>query len=91
MERYQQKDRARQRSQRRSRFVSRANVTVGPFTATARRLTDLSLAMVIPWRDYSQVGMTTGWPQWWMNDENESERMQEILDATEDEVLPWEM
>lgn len=47
--------------------------------------------MVIPWRDYSQVGMTTGWPQWWMNDENELERMQEILDATEDEVLPWEM
>ena len=39
--------------------------------------------MVIPWRD--------GWPQWWMNEMNESERVQEILDATEDEVLPWQM
>lgn len=68
-------------SWRSRRFVSRANVTVERFTATARRLTDLSLAMVIPWRD--------GWPQWWLNDENELERMQEILDATADEVLPW--
>ena len=49
-------------SRRSRRFVSRANVTVERFTATARRLTDLSLAMVIPWRD--------GWPQWWLNDEN---------------------
>jgi hypothetical protein len=65
------------------RFVSQANVKVERFTATARRLTDLSLAMVIPWRD--------GWPRWWMNDENEPERVREIIDATQDEVLPWEM
>ena len=39
--------------------------------------------MVIPWRD--------GWPQWWMNEMNELERVQEIIDATEDEVLPWQM
>lgn len=78
-------ERSRQSSAHRQnrRFVSRANVTVEPFTATARRLTDLSLAMVIPWRD--------GWPRWWLNDENESERMQEILGATADEVLPWAM
>jgi hypothetical protein len=39
--------------------------------------------MVIPWKD--------GFPQYWLNEQNESQRMREILNATEDEVLPWEM
>ena len=64
------------------RFGSPTNFEVGPRSANLR-LTELSLAMVIPWKD--------GWPQWWLNDENEGERMREILEATADEVLPWEM
>ena len=78
-------ERSRQSSahRRSRRFVSRANVEVVHVTATAQRLTDLCLALVIPWRD--------GWPQWWFDDENETERIQEILDATTDERLPWEL
>jgi hypothetical protein len=54
----------------------------------AKRLTELSLALVIPWRDHSQFG-SRGWPQCWMNEQNEQQRMREILDATENEILPW--
>jgi hypothetical protein len=48
----------------------------------ARRLTDLSLALIIPWKD--------GFPQYWLNEQNEQQRMGEILDATDHERLPWE-
>jgi len=50
----------------------------------ARRLTDLSLAMIVPWRD--------GFPQYWLlpDGSNTELRMRQILDATENETLPWE-
>jgi hypothetical protein len=47
------------------------------------RLHELALAMVIPWRD--------GWPQYWMDESNEDERLLEVLKATKDEKLPWEL
>jgi hypothetical protein len=55
---------------------------LGP-RAENQRLTDLSLAMVIPWND--------GFPQFWLNEQNMPKRMREILDATENEALPWEI
>jgi hypothetical protein len=48
----------------------------------ARRLTELSLAMIVPWKD--------GFPRYWLNETNEQQRMREILDATENEKLPWQ-
>jgi hypothetical protein len=48
-----------------------------------QRLTDLSLALIIPWKD--------GFPQYWLNEQNEQMRMGEILIATDDERLPWEL
>jgi hypothetical protein len=48
----------------------------------ARRLTELSLAMIVPWKD--------GFPRYWLNETNEQRRMREILDATENEKLPWQ-
>lgn len=48
----------------------------------AQRLDDLALAMVIPWKD--------GFPQYWLDEKNEQQRMREILDATENLRLPWE-
>jgi len=65
-----------------SQFANPTEFQVG-MRAENKRLYDLCLAMVIPWRD--------GWPRYWLNDENESQRMREILDATEDEILPWEL
>ena len=51
----------------------------------ARRLTELSLALVIPWND--------GFPQYYLaaDGSNMAERMGELLDATADEVLPWQL
>jgi hypothetical protein len=51
----------------------------------AQRLTDLSLALIIPWRD--------GFPQYWLarDGSNAPQRMREILDATECERLPWQL
>lgn len=49
----------------------------------ARRLTDLSLAMIIPWPD--------GFPKYWLSPDgsNDELRMNEIAEA--DERLPWEL
>lgn len=54
-------------------------------TGTAQRLTDLSLAMILPWRD--------GFPQWWLprDGSQDDERVQEIIDVTASERLPWQL
>lgn len=51
----------------------------------AKRLNDLALCMTIPWND--------GFPQYWLarDGSNMAERMAEILDATENERLPWQL
>ena len=66
----------------RRRWLPCASRDIG-LSPDAQRLTDLSLALIIPWKD--------GFPWWWLNDQNEKQRMREILDATDNEVLPWEM
>jgi hypothetical protein len=40
--------------------------------------------MILPWRD--------GFPQWWLprDGSQDDERVQEIIDATAGEVLPWQ-
>jgi len=48
-----------------------------------QRLYDLALALIIPWRD--------GWPRYWMDETNEQRRMDEILEATKDQILPWSL
>jgi len=45
-----------------------------------RRLTDLILAGVIGW----------SWPQYYMGAHNLQKRIDEILQATADEKMPWE-
>jgi hypothetical protein len=57
-------------------------IELGP-DAIETRLTDLSLAMVIPWAD--------GWPQYWLNETNLEQRIEEILAATAKERLPWQI
>jgi hypothetical protein len=74
MERYQQK-RHRQWCQCASREMG--------MSPDQQRLIDLSLALIIPWKD--------GFPQYWMNEQNEQQRMGEILIATDHERLPWEL
>jgi hypothetical protein len=64
-------------------WETRRHETIEYQSALARRLTDLSLAGVIPW--------PSGFPQYWLSPDgsNEEQRMNEIADATADEVLPW--
>jgi hypothetical protein len=51
--------------------------------ARAERLTDLALAMIIPWTD--------GFPFYWLGgEENREERERQIFEATAQEVLPWQ-
>ena len=50
--------------------------------AKDQRLHDLALSLVIPWRD--------GWPRYWMTDQNEAARLDEVIEATKSERLPWE-
>jgi hypothetical protein len=47
----------------------------------SQRILDLILAGVIGWQ----------WPQYWMNASNLYQRIDEILDATAEEILPWEL
>jgi hypothetical protein len=83
MERYQQK------AKRHRQWHQCASRERG-MSPDQQRLTDLSLALIIPWRDYSQFG-SRGWPQYWMNEQKEQQRMGEILIATDHERLPWEL
>jgi hypothetical protein len=46
------------------------------------RLHELALALIIPWRD--------GWPQYYMDANNEHERLLQVLEATKHERLPWQ-
>jgi hypothetical protein len=62
-------------------WETRRHETIEYRHADAQRLTDLSLALIIPW--------PSGFPQFWLNETNEQQRMREILDATEHETLPW--
>ena len=52
-------------------------------TAQEQRLHDLALAMIIPWRD--------GWPAYYMTEQNEKQRFDEIREATKGERLPWQI
>lgn len=54
-------------------------VTVERATARERRLTDLLLAGILGWN----------YPNYWMDSTNVQERIDQLLDATKDEVLPW--
>ena len=47
----------------------------------AQRLTDLALAMVIPWCD--------GYPQFWFDEGNREQREEQIYEATKGHKLPW--
>jgi len=51
-------------------------------TAQEQRLHDLALALIIPWPD--------GFPQYWLNADNEAQRCDEIREATKNERLPWQ-
>jgi hypothetical protein len=48
--------------------------------AREQRLLDLILAGVVGW----------SWPQYWMNKDNIHHRLDEVLEATKDEVMPWQ-
>ena len=64
------------------RFVNQRRVEIGRcLGASDQRLYDLILAGVIGWQ----------WPQYYMRPETMHACINEILDATEDEVLPWQM
>jgi len=54
-------------------------------SADAARLNELALCMVIPWTD--------GLPQYYLarDGSNMAKRMREILNATENERLPWQL
>lgn len=76
MTRYQTSS-ARQQSRS---FATRVEVQLG-WNADQRRINDLILAGVIGWQ----------WPQYYMQAHNLHQRIGEILDATDNEVLPWAM
>ena len=46
-----------------------------------RRFRDLQLCLVLG----------HCFPQWWLNDSNYNQRIDQLLDATADERLPWEL
>ncbi len=52
-------------------------------TEQEQRLTDLALALVIPWKD--------GFPQVFWQTATEEKRLAEIIEATKSERLPWEL
>lgn len=62
--------------------LARYRVPMHYKSAEEQRLHDLALALVIPWRD--------GFPQYYIDDKNERQRLDEIREATKDERLPWE-
>lgn len=62
-------------------WTTEAVVEMGDYGA--QRLNDLSLALVIPW--------PSGFPQYWLNADNIEQRVQQLLDATANERLPWQM
>lgn len=57
------------------------SVTLSGKWGDAQRLADLQLALTLP----------RSWPTYWLSTENAKERVAEILDATKDETLPWEL
>ena len=61
--------------------VERENVPMQYKDGQAQRLTDLALAMVIPWMD--------GYPQYWVQEDNREQRERQIYEATKGHRLPW--
>lgn len=73
----------RTQSPSRQSWAVQSDVTVYFETARERRLNDLALAMVIPW--------LSDWPCYWLNEDNVEQRMDQILEATKEEKLPWQL
>jgi hypothetical protein len=61
--------------------TARKGVPMNYKTAQEQRLHDLALAMMIPW--------PSGFPQYWLDAENQELRESEIFEATKTLKLPW--